>query len=338
MTYLKIINRNYAIDSLRLICAFFVVFLHCNYKSNNVFIVITRTAVPIFFMISGYFLFQRTTFDFIEKSKKNILKASKIFLFSTAFFFFFKETISLYQYGNFYIPSLKDWVAFILFNENPFSYHLWYISANLYVLFFLFFLRKYNLLKQAFYLIPILLTANLMFGKYSLFFFNRDFTTIFIRNFLFTGLPFTLLGCYIRSKQKNIQAIGVKTKITFFVISIALTVLENYLIAAYSKSNGEIFFSTVFLSVSFFVLFLSSSKKEQSVVSRYGKKYSLMIYIIHPCFIFFFAKKIEGLFPSDFFTSITTFIFSLVFAVAYEKAKIIIQEKIFQNKNYLPPP
>lgn len=51
-------NRQYNIDILRLICALLVVCIHCtNYSLREYILPITRIAVPIFFIISGYFLY-----------------------------------------------------------------------------------------------------------------------------------------------------------------------------------------------------------------------------------------------------------------------------------------
>ena len=54
-------SRNYLIDSIRLIAALFVVFLHLPLENYSYELavhirLISRWAVPVFFMISGYFL------------------------------------------------------------------------------------------------------------------------------------------------------------------------------------------------------------------------------------------------------------------------------------------
>ena len=51
--------RNYSIDTLKFICAFLVIFIHTP-QPDVYYIAITpisRCAVPIFFMISGYYTF-----------------------------------------------------------------------------------------------------------------------------------------------------------------------------------------------------------------------------------------------------------------------------------------
>lgn len=48
-------NRNHSVDILRFVCAFLVILLHISTTYNTYTEPIARCAVPIFFMLSGYF-------------------------------------------------------------------------------------------------------------------------------------------------------------------------------------------------------------------------------------------------------------------------------------------
>lgn len=61
-------ERNHSIDSLKLVCALLVVFIHCKYPYRDVVIPLTDVAVPLFFCISGYFVSGRTQ---LETHKEN---------------------------------------------------------------------------------------------------------------------------------------------------------------------------------------------------------------------------------------------------------------------------
>ena len=105
----------------------------------------------------------------------------------------------LWQYinqGSVYIPSLRELFNFIVLNENPFGGHLWYLGAYLYVLLIAMIISKYKIWKYMFYAIPILLLTDLILGKYSLLFLDREFPVIYVRNFLFVGLPYFALGAF----------------------------------------------------------------------------------------------------------------------------------------------
>ncbi|MBO5427455.1 MAG: acyltransferase family protein [Prevotella sp.] len=47
--------RNHSIDILRLVCAFLVILLHVGTAYYSYTEPIARSAVPLFFMLSGYF-------------------------------------------------------------------------------------------------------------------------------------------------------------------------------------------------------------------------------------------------------------------------------------------
>ena len=71
----KMIERNYSIDILKFICAILVVFLHTDCVYHDYILPLTRCAVPCFFMISGYLLFNDGDIEIsrLKRSTRNIL-------------------------------------------------------------------------------------------------------------------------------------------------------------------------------------------------------------------------------------------------------------------------
>ena len=53
-------KRLYNIDSLKLLCAIFVIFIHVSTPYQKYILPLTRCAVPCFFIISGYFIYSET--------------------------------------------------------------------------------------------------------------------------------------------------------------------------------------------------------------------------------------------------------------------------------------
>ena len=51
-------QRNYSIDTLKALCAFLVIILHVAWAYTDTFLPLARAAVPVFFMISGYFMYR----------------------------------------------------------------------------------------------------------------------------------------------------------------------------------------------------------------------------------------------------------------------------------------
>lgn len=112
------IERNYSIDILKFICAILVVFLHTDCVYHDYILPLTRCAVPCFFMISGYLLFNDGDIEIsrLKRSTRNILH---IIVWSTLLFACYKEAVAIHQ-GSVYIPSLRELFNFIVLNENPF--------------------------------------------------------------------------------------------------------------------------------------------------------------------------------------------------------------------------
>lgn len=74
------VSRNYSIDVLRLLLSFAVVVIHVHSgKLYDYVDPICRLAVPVFFIISGYFIYDE---GINKKVKKGLAKVSKIAFWS----------------------------------------------------------------------------------------------------------------------------------------------------------------------------------------------------------------------------------------------------------------
>lgn len=190
-------QRNHSIDSLKFLCAILVIFIHTPWIYQDAILPITRCAVPCFFMISGYLLFNKKEGIGKERIKRNLRRVFKITLWATIVFIVWKEGINIKSGG--YIPSDSELLQWLFLNECPFSGHLWYLYAYIYVLLIVGVVdiyRKWNVLLN---LIPLLLLSDLAFGKYSMVLFGKEFPFIYVRNFLFVGLPYFSLGVFLKS-------------------------------------------------------------------------------------------------------------------------------------------
>lgn len=188
-------QRNYSIDILKFICAVLVLFLHTDFKWHDAVLPFTRCAVPCFFMVSGFLLYVGGIGK--ERLIRNIKHILYILLWSTLLFFVYKELWSIIH-GELFVPSLRHWMLFIVFNENPFAGHLWYLGAYLYVLLIMLLVDKYKLWKYMLWVVPLLLLGDLIFGKYSLFLLGKEFPFVYVRNFLFVGIPYFMIGVWCK--------------------------------------------------------------------------------------------------------------------------------------------
>lgn len=278
------------IDLLKFICAVLVVFLHMGTPYQQYILPLTRCAVPCFLIISGYFIFNADDAKFQARLKKNIRKIFRVLVWSTLLFAVVKFMFAFKQH-DFSFLSLKALVKFVVLNENPFGFHLWYIGAYLYTLLIVLFLERRGWLKCLYWAAPILLMTDLCFGKYSLVLWNMEIPFICVRNFLCVGIPYFAVGMFIKKWRGTLLGIRYLPLLTFgggdFVF-VNIVVRERAACELGLNATRDHYASSTFLAVSLFLFFLSARQVGQNVLSDLGEKDSLYIYILHPLFIMFF--------------------------------------------------
>lgn len=289
-------NRNIGIDLLKLICSFCVVLIHM--PSNNEFInsctTFSRCAVPIFFMISGFLLKE-------NKIKEYIKKIIYITLISSIIYFFWNIVLNLDTLGEYLknVFNVKSFLKLLFFNDTScFGFHLWYLYAYIYILVFHYYCMKLNFKNNSIYLIILfLLVVDFAFGKYSLLIWGKEFDYILVRNFLIVGIPNFYIGRFIKEYKENI-----KVKSNFLILFIIFFLITSFVERELLRINGfntirEHYISTIFLSIITFLFFININVNDNYIrISEIGKKYSMLIYIIHPMVIDiykFFIKKIN---------------------------------------------
>lgn len=222
------------INILKVVCSFLIIGIHFSIRETNYIDPIYRIAVPIFFIISGFFYQRKTTGRTVKKLLRILMQAIFVYLIYYLFICFWKQT-SFIEYLQ-HITGISDWFKLILVNKVPFEFagHLWYILAYLYVLTIFYFVpsRQYN---TAFILGLTLIAISNILGKWS-FLLNISPEQIWTRNFLFTGAPYFSIGIFLRKKETTIRE-KYQTKKSIFVSLIIVIMLfndlEKYLLDQY---------------------------------------------------------------------------------------------------------
>lgn len=199
-------QRNYSIDVLKFVCAALIVILHTNFQWHEVVLPLTRCAVPCFLMISGFLLYSGNGIG-RERLLRNIKHIVHILLWSTILFAVVKE-IPYVVHGKLFVPSMRQWLYFIVLNDNPFGFHLWYLGAYLYVLLMMTVVDRYKLWSLLYLITPVLLLGDLVLGKYSLLLLNHEFPYVYVRNFLFVGIPYFTIGVYIKQHVASLAKVN----------------------------------------------------------------------------------------------------------------------------------
>lgn len=269
--------RNHSIDSLKFFCAFLVVLIHVQTPFTSYYLPITRCAVPLFFMVSGYYLYCHIDATSI---KRNISRITRMLIYGTIFY------VPLYLLSHplcdvLDIFSWKSLFRIFVLNENPIAFHLWYLQAYICALGVILFLAKYQLIEKSCYVVPLLLLTDVVFGKYGKLLMG-GVDVIYLRNFIFVGVPYILIGFLMRKHQDKITRRSVWRYVVLSVVALIIAYITNY----YLQSNEMLgprdhSLMTTILSVCVFALVLKNTNNKETIWSELGRKYSLPIYINH---------------------------------------------------------
>lgn len=326
-------NRNYTLDALRTVGAFSVIVLHTHYDgilANNIINAIflcARWAVPFFFLASGYFFEKKSRLNLDIEFTKSLKYLLGIFIVSNTIY-------SLVALQTVYY-SAKDVLSIrsiVLGNW----FHLWFISSMIIGYTSLWFIISIGMEKAMVFIAFFILVLALVIGPYATF--NTLNVDLYFSKFI-VSIPFLFIG-FLYSKHnlsKNFKTISC---VLIIIIGLASMFIENSIIYNWSKPvliNHEYLFGTFLLAIGIFMLSLNIGISKENVLSKIGRKYSLMIYLYHPLLILVISsvmKKITKMnqFYMLWLNPMSIFILTLSIIVivnrTYPKAYNIISGKL----------
>ncbi len=275
-------ERNIWLDLFKIFLCLLVISIHFAGEAYWWFPVY-RLAVPMFFMISGYYNYHKNTEIQIKKSTTFIKRCLKYMLIGFGIYIVF-DFVMCYINGNgvgYYFTTLfyKDFIlSFFILNEpiTYSGYQLWFLIALFVVALIHYFIVKYNKQNWYYIIIPICVAIHLFFAGYMKFFQYTDMPIRYTRNALFFGLPMFAIGFAMAKydfHQKNwYKYIYLALGIFFFFLQI----LESKLIVV------ELYNSSI-LSAMFLLQFFVGLKPVNCewFYNWFGKSISFYIYILH---------------------------------------------------------
>ncbi len=328
-------QRINSIDALRIIAAFFIVCIHMQFFAMDSVNAVARFAVPVFFMISGYFF----TIGSRQSKLKSIKKVLVLTVASNILYFVYRLALALLSHNvsGFLASSFspESVLNFFVFNESPFGGHLWFLSALLYTMIIAFFLSRFKLNRVlVIIVIAALLICDLIFGRYSVALMGAEFPVIYVRNFIFVGIPYFFIGGMFCSVQPGNLRCGNALLIALTVLFTAGSLFEKNILEILNiASSREHYLSTTFLAITVFALALKNPASDSTgfwaFLANLGRRYSLAIYIIHPIFrdvIGGITGRLGTTVENAYFcvAPVVVFFASLVFAVIYYKIKGLV--------------
>ncbi|WP_332454326.1 acyltransferase family protein [Chryseobacterium aquaticum] len=301
-------GRNLTIDVLKIVLAFFVVFLHMNFLKetlptlsylfvNGLF----RIAVPIFLVITGFYFFH---IDDFKKLKKWLFR-----------------TFILYEiWMLLYISYWKD--SDQIFLTIIFGYHhLWYLIGTFFSGILLYFLRKKSSRILIFLAVTLFLTGYCVQVLGNLHYFDKEQDAVLnmyllYRNFLFVCFPFLTIGFLINKHKIDLSKY--KNSYLFVVLSILFVFAEAFFNYYWvSSENTDILFSLLFACPLVFLYFKNIYIKTNSKILA---NLSTAIYVVHPMIMkSTFYTEMESSFKVLIFLAI---LISVSFVLVYLNNKL----------------
>ena len=272
-------KRNKTLNILKAICAILIVFNHCKFPGEFGALIESygRIAVPIFFLISGYYVYDNTKSKIFKKFKRIFM-----FLFGACLFWFLFNVVRFAIVDKieliYYLQKFVQWKTlfrFFVFNENFIWGHLWFLNALCYCYLIQYFLKKHNFenYKAEKILSIILLIGYILINAFVI---DKDLTNIYlIRNFLFVGIPFFFIGKNLRRTQiaenKSLKKMVLMVIILFITLNIEIFLYKT-----------ELYVSSILLSIYLFMICIKRPTIGNKYMEFIGEKLALYIYILHP--------------------------------------------------------
>ena len=284
------------LDILKCLAALAVVEIHkpLDVQKGTEILILCRFAVPVFFMITGFF------YPEIRARKREWRQLGKIFVIAICanLFYLLWDTFLAWEEGKkiseILLNRLEDKTPedYILWNFSPLVPHLWYLQALLYVLVLAALVEYLGLRKLAYLAIPVLLVGNLIRGNYSLLFWKKDYCHIYYaRNFLYCGLPFFWLGCWFGERKEQLAAYLNKKRMALLLIGVPvfwkMALMERkWLEKRSALGSEEEYAGTILMAICIFLFFIGWQKVYVEndftrALAKIGKEYSMYIYIFH---------------------------------------------------------
>lgn len=289
---------NKSLNVLKFLAVFAVICIHCRLSplgfKGVVIDSLSRFAVPVFFLISGFYSYYDNNEKAINKYKIRIKRLLILLIIANVAYFIFNCCL----YGDDVFTSLIGKFTifkcykYLIFNVSPTSPQLWFIQALIYCYVLFLIMSKFNINHKKLYTyIPLLLLGAIFIGEFSSII-GLNINNFFYRNFLFMGLPFFTLGFLIHDKENEFRNISDKIIYISIILSCCLIILE-----ALTVSKCELYIGTIFLSTMLFVWCIKyPDKLDLKITGWIGGNLYTLIYVFHLMIILYLKNKHENLF------------------------------------------
>ncbi len=296
-------QKNYTLELLKLFASYMVVFIHIMFYGEIGIIMDTlaRFAVPLFFLISGYYSFRIKP----EKIKKRIRHILGLIIFSTVCYTLYNIVILLSKgtvdgivsYFEQFL-NIGTLIKIFIFNVPVSSVHLWFLLALVYTYFAFYFATVFRFNEKAMFIISfLLLFLHILLGE-CLSSVGIVIPIPIVRNFALMGIPFFALGLFTKKHENKLRSIPNYA----LIIAVAIGIFESLFSRCFFGKN-ELYVGSLLILFAIVVVFIKYPTVKYPLFFNALSGCSTYVYIFH-IMISSVILQIYKLFTIDFNTSI----------------------------------
>ena len=280
---------NYAVENARALACISVVIIHFGFFDplGSDIHAILLYAVPFFYMVSGFYLYDSDPERQMQRLEKGIRKFGILYIKAAIICALLSIMDWRLKYGSYtgLIGYLSKTSVLELLVDNTWPFELggpiWFLLALVYTLVILWFLCRF---KMQFFCLPlalICLVVNSVFTEFYGLWGQGD--VMFTGNFFTRGIPFVFLGFYFRQHENFVRRINNYVCIVLILLGIILPVIENHLLKRLNALTYEGYFQGNLLLAVGLLLFCLNNPNigKYSLLFYIGHFYSLGVFLVH---------------------------------------------------------
>lgn len=272
-------RQNETLNAIKAIACVCVVFMHCEFPGAlGVYVqAISRWCVPFFFMISGYFCLDEN-FEFCSRDKvfRKLLHILSLTGGAVAFYIAVNLMTSLWSGQFSFCVTPKMLFKFVAFNV-PFFVpgQLWFLFALVGVYIAVYCLLRLNL---SYVIIPLGIVMCIVYlclaqGFHLL---GIGMSGWVYRSWVVEGIAFFSLGALLRCKSRSLS------RTWFFIVLLVISSVLCLLERRWMGRDFGVQICSFMQVVSIFAIGILCPSEKETWLSRTGKYYSMLVYVLHP--------------------------------------------------------
>ena len=280
-------GRNIYRDLFKFFLCYLVIAIHLAGETYSHF-PLYRLAVPMFFLISGYFNYSSDTSRLQSKALGFIKRSFRYMLMGFLIYIIF-DFVMCYVEGRgvgYYFTTLfyEDLLLEFFILNRPITYtgaQLWFLIALFVVSLIHYTLVRFDRLRYYKIIIPLCYLIYFFFAGYMYLFQNTDMPIRYTRNALFFGLPNFALGYTLAKFDFHKKSWYKYIYLVLGTLCFFLQIIEDRLVRV-ENCSLEMYITGVVTAVFLLQFFLGIKKSDCAFYYRYiGKNASFWVYILH---------------------------------------------------------